>query len=70
MEQESAADPPKRRGGRPATGQTPVRTLRLGGVWDRCAELAAERGEKMTALVERALIAEERRLKRAAERAE
>ena len=66
MTQENETAPPKRRPGRPATGQTPVRTVRIGSVWDRCAELAAERGEKMTALVERALIAEERRLERAA----
>lgn len=63
MEHETSSAP-KRRPGRPATGQTPVRTARLGDVWDRCAKLADARGEKMTALVERALLAEERRLLR------
>lgn len=63
MDQDGAA-PPQRRPGRPATGQTPVRTVRIGNVWDRCMTLAQQRGEKMTALVERALIAEEKRLNR------
>lgn len=57
-------DSAPRRPGRPATGQTPVRTVRIGAVWDRCVELATGRGEKMTALVERALVAEEKRLNR------
>lgn len=41
--------------GRPATGQTPVRTLRLGQVWDEAKENAKSDGETMTDLVERLL---------------
>jgi hypothetical protein len=59
---------PKRRGGRPATGRDPVRSVRIGALWDRCVELATGRGESMTTFVERALTAEEKRLLRAAER--
>lgn len=38
--------------GRPATGQTPVRTARIGNVWDEAKAIADSRGEKMTAVVE------------------
>lgn len=41
--------------GRPATGQTPVRTMRIGGIWDEAKAIADRRGEKMTAVVEEAL---------------
>lgn len=44
-----------RKVGRPATGQTPVRTLRLGSIWDEAKAIADQRGEKMTAVVEDAL---------------
>lgn len=46
---------PKRSPGRPATGQTPVRTIRIGPVWDEAKEYAEDRGETMTAVVEAAL---------------
>ncbi len=45
----------KRKPGRPATGQTPKRNIRVGDIWDRCANLAAEDGETMTTLVTRLL---------------
>lgn len=41
--------------GRPATGQTPVRTMRVGTIWDEAKAIADARGEKMTAVVEDAL---------------
>lgn len=41
--------------GRPATGQTPVRTMRVGSIWDQAKAIADARGEKMTAVVEDAL---------------
>lgn len=44
-----------RRPGRPATGQTPVRTLRLGPVWDEAKAIADERGDKMAIVIEEAL---------------
>lgn len=45
----------RRRPGRPATGQTPTRSVRVGDVWDRAREIAARRGETMTAVITRAL---------------
>jgi hypothetical protein len=45
---------PKRRG-RPATGVTPKRNVRIGAVWTRGEEIAEERGMTMTAFVEEAL---------------
>lgn len=51
MEQEQ----PKRGPGRPATGVTPKRNIRVGPVWDEAAAIAARRGETMTAVVEAAL---------------
>jgi hypothetical protein len=51
MEQEQT----KRRPGRPATGVTPKRNIRVGAVWDEAAAIAARRGETMTAVVEAAL---------------
>lgn len=42
----------KPRRGRPATGVTPKRNIRVGAIWDEAAEIAAERGESMTAVVE------------------
>jgi hypothetical protein len=44
---------PKR--GRPATGQTTKRNVRIGAPWDRGEELAEQLGIKMTAYVERAI---------------
>lgn len=46
---------PKHAGGRPATGETPKRNIRMGHVWDDAAAIAADNGETMTAYVERAL---------------
>jgi hypothetical protein len=45
----------KRPRGRPRTGVTPKRNIRIGEVWDAAAALAATRGETMTAVIERAL---------------
>lgn len=45
----------KRGRGRPATGVTKKRDVRIGDVWDQAAELAAADGEKMPALVTRLL---------------
>jgi hypothetical protein len=45
----------KRRPGRPRTGVTPKRNIRVGKIWDEAAGLAAADGETMTALVERLL---------------
>ncbi|WP_091453118.1 hypothetical protein [Micromonospora inyonensis] len=62
-------EPPKRRG-RPATGVTPKRNIRLGATWDRAEELGRQlaelRGEKfsMTAYVEEALRRENARIER------
>lgn len=38
--------------GRPKTGQTPVRSLRLGPVWDEAEELAKSGGRTMTDVVD------------------
>lgn len=46
---------PRRRVGRPATGQTPVRTVRIGKVWDDARQTAADRGEKLGDVIERYL---------------
>jgi hypothetical protein len=45
----------KPRRGRPPTGITPKRNIRVGQVWDDAAAIAAARGETMTAIVEQAL---------------
>lgn len=41
----------KRRRGRPATGVTPKRNLRIGAVWDEAEEIASARGEKISDVV-------------------
>lgn len=46
---------PKRRPGRPATGKTPVRSIRIGDVWDQAKVIAEQRGETITSVIERAL---------------
>jgi hypothetical protein len=59
----------ERRGpGRPATGETPKRNVRIGPLWDRAAELAKARGMKMTAFVEEALRREVARIERQGQR--
>jgi hypothetical protein len=45
---------PKRRG-RPATGVTPKRNVRIGETWERGEELAKTVGMSMTAYVEEAV---------------
>jgi phage protein U len=62
--------PTKRGPGRPATGRTPLRTIRAGAVWDRGAALAEGRGETMTDFVVRAIEREIARVEREAARAD
>ena len=57
-------EPGKRKRGRPATGVTPKRNIRIGAIWDEAAELARERDETMTTLVARAIEREIKRLRR------
>lgn len=45
----------KRRPGRPATGVTPMRSFRMGTVYDAAAEVAERRGEKLKDVIERKL---------------
>jgi hypothetical protein len=45
----------KRGPGRPATGQVPVRTVRVGPVWDEARALAKEHGDRMPEIIEAAL---------------
>lgn len=45
----------KRPRGRPRTGVTPKRNVRIGQVWDDAARIAAARGETMTAVIDRLL---------------
>lgn len=44
-------EPPRRRG-RPATGVTPKRNIRIGTIWDQAETIAKQRGERMTQVVE------------------
>ena len=53
-----------RRRGRPATGQTPKRNVRIGATWTRGEELADTLGLSMTTYVERALLRENTRVER------
>lgn len=41
----------KRRRGRPATGVTPKRNLRIGEVWDEAEAIAKARGERISDVV-------------------
>lgn len=41
--------------GRPATGQTPVRTVRIGDAWDEARANAEADGEKFADVVDRLL---------------
>jgi hypothetical protein len=55
------------KGGRPKgtqVGETPIRHVRIGPLWEQGRALAAERGMTMTALVEQALRREVARLER------
>jgi len=47
--------PEKRGPGRPATGHDPVRTVRLGPIWDDARALAKQRGERLSDVIEVAL---------------
>jgi hypothetical protein len=61
------ATPPKRGRGRPqgsTTGQTPLRTAKIGPLWDRSQELAKGQGMTMTAYVEEALRRENARVEK------
>jgi len=44
-----------RRPGRPATGQTPTRSIRIGDVWDDARRVAGQRGETITDVITSAL---------------
>ena len=44
-----------RKPGRPATGKTPTRSVRIGGIWDRARAIAEQRNETITDVIERAL---------------
>lgn len=55
---------PKRQRGRPATGNAPSRSIRMGPTWDEALALAKERGETMRSFTERALELEIRRVRR------
>lgn len=45
----------RRRPGRPATGQTPNRSVRIGSAWDRARAEAERRGETIATVIEHAL---------------
>lgn len=45
----------KRRPGRPATGKTPTRSMRLGSVYEQAKAKAEANGESIAAVVERLL---------------
>ncbi|NBE80291.1 hypothetical protein [Micromonospora rubida] len=46
---------PKPRRGRPATGVTPKRNVRIGAAWDTAEQLAGQLGLTVTAYVEQAI---------------
>ncbi len=56
---------PRRGPGRPATGVTPKRNIRVGDIWDQAAAIAERRGETMTEIVVPVI---ERELRRYVER--
>jgi len=59
-----------RRRGRPATGITPKRNIRIGATWDRAEEAAKTHGYRsMTAFVEEALLEKLAKLERQDRRA-
>lgn len=62
------AEIPPRRRGRPATGETPKRNVRIGGIWDECVTQAEADGESMTQFVAEALTRELARRRRKAGR--
>jgi hypothetical protein len=48
-------DGPMSRPGRPATGETPMRSFRMGPVWDEARTVAKERNENLRDVIERYL---------------
>lgn len=54
--------PPGACGTQVGVAVTPKRNVRMGPLWDLCAQAATDHGETMTAFVERALEAELRRV--------
>jgi len=44
-----------RRRGRPATGQTPVRSVRIGPIWDEAKAIAKANNETISSVIERKL---------------
>lgn len=59
-----------RRRGRPRTGVTPKRNVRIGATWDIAERHAAAEGVTVTAYVERAIARENTRVERAARRSD
>ena len=55
---------PKNRGGRPATGVTTKRQVRIGEEWDRAESMAAQLGMPTARYVEQALKRENDRVER------
>ncbi len=56
--------PEPRRRGRPATGETPKRQVRIGSEWERAEAASAASGLKIAAYVEQALKRENDRVER------
>lgn len=46
---------PKNKGGRPATGHSPTRSMRIGQVWDDAKTIAEKRGDSLNGVITRAL---------------
>lgn len=53
----------KRARGRPATGITPKRNIRVGAIWDEAEKVAKRRQETMTVFVIRAIEREVQRIR-------
>lgn len=45
----------RKKPGRPATGHSPTRSVRIGPVWDEAMEIAKDRGDKLNQVITRAL---------------
>jgi len=46
---------PRPKRGRPATGHDPVRTVRIGPIWDEARDTAKRRGDSMADIITTAL---------------
>lgn len=68
MQEQQEEQQPRRRG-RPATGVTPKRNVRIGATWDAGERLAEQLGMTMTAYVEQAIARENARVERQQRRA-